>query len=144
MRKLFSEVSQCQKNCKGVSSGIVCYAGNLFGSVPWANRGYLKFCRTFGRTILVTSGVSKFFFKKKKKQTKSHDYSQLFSRKAPTKKTSVITIHMPQKWILSSSVKCLFRKTRTNRILVKQSSVFIVNFDAQCNQKLRKMIMYRF
>ena len=21
-----------------VSSGIVCYAGNLFGSVPWANR----------------------------------------------------------------------------------------------------------
>ena len=42
-----------------VSSGIVCYAGNLFGSVPWANRGNLKFCRTFGRTILVTLGVSK-------------------------------------------------------------------------------------
>ena len=45
------------------SSGFVCYAGNgtLFGSVPWANRGNLKFCRTFGRTILVTSGVSKKF-----------------------------------------------------------------------------------
>ena len=42
-----------------VSSGIVCYAGNLFGPVPWANKGNLKFCRTFGRTILVTSGVSK-------------------------------------------------------------------------------------
>ena len=50
------------KKLKGgslVSSGIVCYAGNLFGSVPWANGGNLKFCRTFGRTILVTSGVSK-------------------------------------------------------------------------------------
>ena len=47
---------------------------------------------------------------------------------------------MPQKWILSSIVKCIFRKTRTNRILVKQSSVFIVNFDAQCNQKLRILV----
>ena len=45
-----------------VSPGIVCYAEkreNLFGSVPWANRNNIKFCRTFGRTILVTSGVSK-------------------------------------------------------------------------------------
>ena len=54
-----------------------------------------------------------------------------------------ITIHMPQKWILSSSVKCIFRKTRTNRILVKLSSVFIVNFDAQCNQKLRILVIER-
>ena len=32
---------------------------NIFGSVPWANRYNLassfKFCRTFGRTILVSS-----------------------------------------------------------------------------------------
>ena len=56
-----------------VSSGIVCYARNLFGSVSWANRGNLKFCRTFGRTILVRSGVTK------KTLTKSHDYSRLFS-----------------------------------------------------------------
>ena len=37
---------------------------------PTANN--LKFCRTFGRTILVTSGVSK------KTLTKSHGYSRLF------------------------------------------------------------------
>ena len=48
----------------------------------------------------------------------------------------VIRIHMPQKWILSSSVKRFFRKTRANHILVKQCSVFIAHFDAQCNQKL--------
>ena len=59
-----------------VSSGIVCYAGNLFGSVPWAN-GYIlgssEFWKTFGRTILVSSGGLK------KTLTKSHDYSRLFS-----------------------------------------------------------------
>ena len=45
-----------------VSSDNVRYAEKKekpFGSVPWANRYNLKFCRTFGRTILVTSGVSK-------------------------------------------------------------------------------------
>ena len=42
-----------------VTFGIVCYAGNLFGSVPWADWGNLKFCITFGRTVLMTSGVSK-------------------------------------------------------------------------------------
>ena len=54
-----------------------------------------------------------------------------------------ITIHMPQMWNLSSSVKWIFRKTRTNRILVKQCNVFIVNFDAQCNQKLRILVIKR-
>ena len=48
--------------------------GKLFGSVPWANRYTLKFCRTFGRTILVSSGGLK------KTLTKSHDYSRLFSK----------------------------------------------------------------
>ena len=61
-----------------VSSGIVCYAGNLFGSVPWANRYILAsseiFFRTFGRTILVSSGGLK------KTLTKSHGYSRLFSK----------------------------------------------------------------
>ena len=53
------------KNSNGdplVSPGIVCYAEkkkNFFGSVLWANRYDLKFCITFGRTILVTSDVSK-------------------------------------------------------------------------------------
>ena len=41
---------------------------------------FSKFCRTFGRTILVTSGGLK------KTLTKSHDYSRLL-RKAPTKNT---------------------------------------------------------
>ena len=72
-----------------VSSGIVCYTGNFFGSVHWAN-GYnlaLKFCRTFGRTILVTSGVSK-YKNSKKTLTKSHDYSRLFSQEKRRLKTS--------------------------------------------------------
>ena len=60
----FSEIKSrnAEKTKRGdplVSSGIVCYAGNLFESVLWANSGNLKFCRTFGRTILVASGVSK-------------------------------------------------------------------------------------
>ena len=50
---------------------------------------------------------------------------------------------MPQKWNLSSSVKCIFRKTRTNRILVKQCNVFLVNVDALCNQKLRIVVIER-
>ena len=48
-----------------------------FGSVPWASSGNLKFCRTFGRTILVTSGVS----------TKT-----LTKRKAPTKNNLLISL----------------------------------------------------
>ena len=47
-----------------VSSGNVCYARNLFGSLPWANRGNINFYRTFGRTILVPSSVSKCFWSK--------------------------------------------------------------------------------
>ena len=59
-----------------VSPGMVCYAEKkkiLFGSVPWANRNNLKFCRTFGRTILVELQVYR-----NKTLTKSHDYSRLF------------------------------------------------------------------
>ena len=37
---------------------------------------FCKFCRTFGRTILVSSGL---FWSLKKTLTKSHDYSRLFS-----------------------------------------------------------------
>ena len=36
----FEKVSKCQKTERRdplVSPGIVCYAGNLFGPVPWAN-----------------------------------------------------------------------------------------------------------
>ena len=38
----------------------------------------------------------------------------------------IITIHMLQKWRLTSTVKCIFRKTRANRILVKQCIVYSV------------------
>ena len=44
----------------------------------------LKFFRTFGRTFSVISGVSK----KIKTLTKSHDFSRLFLRKAPTNNNS--------------------------------------------------------
>ena len=42
-------------------------------------------------------------------------------------------------------IKCevFFRKTRANRILVKQCSGIIAHFDAQCNQKLRILIIER-
>ena len=53
---------------------------NLFGSVPWANRCNLKSCRTFGRTILVSSGGLK-----KNIDEKPWLQSTLFSRKTPTK-----------------------------------------------------------
>ena len=52
-----------------------------------------------------------------------------------------ITMHMPLYEMcriyilhLSSSVECIFRKTRANRIVVKQCIVFIADCDAQCNQ----------
>ena len=52
-------------------------------------------------------------------------------------------LHLPQKWILSSSVMCIFRKTRANRILDKQCIVFIADCYAQCNQKVRILIIER-
>ena len=54
-----------------------------------------------------------------------------------------VTIHMPQKWNLSSSINCIFRETRANRILVKQFTVLIMDCDALCNQKLRIVIIER-
>ena len=60
------------------------------------------------------------------------------SKVAPTiRKLFLFTMDMPQKWNLSSSVKCIFRETRANRILVKQCIVFIADCDAECNQKMR-------
>ena len=53
------------------------------------------------------------------------------------------TIHMPQKWNLSSSEKCTFRKTRANRILVKQCIEFVADCDAQCNPKMQIVIIER-
>ena len=48
MKKVFlPKIAQCQKNGPLVSSGIVCYAGNLFGSVSWANRYILASSEIF-------------------------------------------------------------------------------------------------
>ena len=43
--------------------------------------------------------------------------------------------YMPQKWNLSSSVKCIFGEKSTTRILLKQWIVSNADCDAQCNQK---------
>ena len=81
---IFSEnVSQWRKKLKGgrlVSSGIVCYTRNLFGCSLGQRVQFgvfLKFCRTFGRTILVTSGVSK------KTLTKDMTIVDSFLQKSP-------------------------------------------------------------
>ena len=50
VKKNSKKVAECQKNLKGdplVTSGIVGYAGNLFGSVPWANRYNLASSQNF-------------------------------------------------------------------------------------------------
>ena len=62
-----------------VSPGNVCYADiNLFGSVSWANRCNLTFCK-----VLVELFWPLQVFRRT--LTKSYNYSRLFSRKAPTK-----------------------------------------------------------
>ena len=67
-----------KKKLKGdhlVSPGNVWYAEKKGNTFWFSSLGQMvqfdtiKFCRTFGRTILVTSGVSK------KTLTESHDYS---------------------------------------------------------------------
>ena len=78
-KKVFlKKVSQCRKNGP---FGLVRYC-MLRGKPFWfSSLGqqvhfgvFWKFCRTFGRTILVSSGGLK------KTLTKSHDYSRLFSK----------------------------------------------------------------
>ena len=58
------KTSQCRETLKGEAFGLVqdcMLRGNLFGSVtgPTGAIQNLEFCRKFGRTILVTLGVSK-------------------------------------------------------------------------------------
>ena len=61
-----------------VSSGIVCYAGNLFGSVPWANRYILASSEKFVELLVELFWSVKVVLKKT--LTKSHDNSRLFSK----------------------------------------------------------------
>ena len=67
-----------------VSSGIVCYAGNLFGSVPWTTRYILASSVNFVELLVELFWSVHVYFGLKKTLTKSHDYSRLL-RKAPTK-----------------------------------------------------------
>ena len=64
-------VAKLQKKLKGnplASSGFVCYAGNLFGSVPWANRYNLASFQNFVELLVELfwslQVVLKFFLKK--------------------------------------------------------------------------------
>ena len=61
-----------------VSSGIVCYAGSLFGSVPWANRYILASSENFVELLVELFWSVQVVFKKT--LTKSHDYSRLSSK----------------------------------------------------------------
>ena len=83
------KVSQCRKKTERGPFNLVWYC--MCSGKPFWFRSlgqqiqfgvFLKFCRTFGRTILVTSGVSK------KTLTKSHNYSGLFSQEMRRVKTS--------------------------------------------------------
>ena len=47
-----------------VSSGIVCYAGNLFGSVPWANRYILASSENFVELLVELFWSVQVVFKK--------------------------------------------------------------------------------
>ena len=74
------KVAQCRKKSKGgsfrVSSGIVCYAGNLFGSVPSASRYNLASSQNFVELLVELFWSVQVVLKN---LTKSHDYSRLFS-----------------------------------------------------------------
>ena len=80
-KKYFLKKSRSdEQNLKGdplVSSGIVCYAGNLFGSVAWANRYNFARVENFVELLVELFWSLQVVFKKT--LTKSHDYSRLFS-----------------------------------------------------------------
>ena len=47
LKKSFTMPKKTERGDTLVSSSIVCYAGNLFGSVPWANRYILASSENF-------------------------------------------------------------------------------------------------
>ena len=74
-----------------VSYGMVCYAGNLFGSVPWANRYILASSENFVELLVKLFWSVQVVLKKT--LTKSHDYSRLFSKeKRRLKKLTTLTV----------------------------------------------------
>ena len=90
-KSLKKKSHSAEKNLKGGPFGLVRHC-MLRGKPFWLSSlgqqvqfgVFSKFCRNFGRTILVTSGGLK------KTLTKSHDYSRLFSGNAPTENSDEI------------------------------------------------------
>ena len=78
--KKIEKSHSAKKNLKGgplVSSGVVCYAGNLFGSVLWANGYNLASSQNFVELLVELFWSLQVFLKKT--LAKSHDYSRLLS-----------------------------------------------------------------
>ena len=78
-RKKSHNAEKTEREDPLVSSGIVCYAGNLFGSVPWATRYILASSAIFVEHLVELFWSVQVYFCLKKTPTKSHDYSRLFS-----------------------------------------------------------------
>ena len=79
VKKVFLKKSRsAEKMDPLVSSVIVCYAENLFGSVPWANRYILASSENFVELLVELFGSVQVVLQKT--LTKSPDYSRLFSK----------------------------------------------------------------
>ena len=87
-KKFWEKVAQCLKNLEGdplVSSGFVCYAGNLFGSVHWANRYNLASSQNFVEILVERFwSLQEVFKKMKQKDTDEKPWLQstLFRKSA--------------------------------------------------------------
>ena len=65
-KNFLKKVAQCRKTlkCRFGVSGIVCYAGNFFGSVPWANRYILVSSEYFFELLVELFSSVQVVFKK--------------------------------------------------------------------------------
>ena len=113
---------------KGITQNVrFTLSGNSVPSSKFANIRFLRFELFFlPFRFRCASGVSRIRF-----------YVPLFVRVFITFRNErspyicFITIQMPQKWNLSSSLKSIFRETRAKRFLVKEFIVFFAGGDAQ-------------
>ena len=76
---------QQEKSRPGAGRDI-CYAGNLFGSVPWANRYILASSENFVELLVELFWSVQVVLKKT--LMKSHDYSRLFPKETRRLKTN--------------------------------------------------------
>ena len=106
-----------------VSSDTVCYAGNLFGSVPWANRYILESSENFVELLVELFWSVQVVFKKTLK--KSQDYSRLFSKEKRRLKNHQV----------STNLDYLNNESITNKVavlflvwcLILEGLVFLLN-----------------